>query len=475
MHHEQNLDGDWELKRQLAHKMIDDVFDFYSSIQNERVWNPLSEVNKAVLDQPLPQLPQDIGEIYEEFKEHIFPFYKGNIHPRFWAWVQGAGAPTCALADMLAAFMNPNTTIGEHAAMYVDEQVVKWSLEIMGFPATGHGLLTSGGSMANITALIVARNHALEVRENGLKNSPQQLTFYCSTETHSCVQKAIEIMGVGNNFLRKIPVSENYQIQIPLLQKAIETDLQNGYLPVAVIGNAATVNTAAIDDLNAIFDLCQQFGLWFHVDGAYGAPAKLVKEYEAQLGIISKAHSVAFDYHKWFSVPYEAGCVLVHDRAIMRSAFAISPAYLMQHDRGLVGGGESTNNYGMELSRSFKALKIWMHLKEHGIVKHAQIIEQNIHQIRYLETKIKAIPHFEILAPVSLNILCFRYNDGKSNEKKLESINREILLQLQEKGIATISPTILKGKYTLRVCNVNHRTTCRDFDLFIEAISDVKM
>lgn len=474
MLHEQNLDGNWEAKRKLAHQMIDDVFDFYSNIREERVWNPLSAEDKAFLNQPLPQQPQDLEIIYKEFKKHIFPYYKGNIHPRFWAWVQGAGAPTCALADMLAAFMNPNTTIGEHAAMYVDEQVIKWSLEIMNFPETGYGFLTSGGSMANITGLVVARNNILAgVRDKGLKNNTQQLTFYCSTETHSCIQKAVEIMGVGNNFLRKIPVNEAYQIQIPLLQKAIEEDLKNGFLPVAVIGNAATVNTAAIDDLNAIFEICEQYGIWFHVDGAFGAPAKLVKEYEAQLGIISKAHSVAFDYHKWFSVPYEAGCILVHDRAKMRNSFAISPAYLMQHDRGLVGGGESTNNYGMELSRSFKALKVWMHLKEHGIIKHAQIIEQNILQTRYLEAKIKAHPNLELLAPVSLNIVCFRYNDHKSGEKQLDIINREILLQLQEKGIATISPTILQGKYTLRVCNVNHRTTYEDLDLFLSQFDNI--
>jgi aromatic-L-amino-acid decarboxylase len=195
-HNYLNLDGDLEAKRKLAHQMIDDVFDFYGNINEEPVWKPLSKANKAFLDQKLPQEPQAIEDIYAEFKEHIFPFHKGNFHPRFWAWVQGAGTPTCSLADMLASFMNPNTTIGEHAAMYVDEQVIKWSLEIMDSPKTGHGLLTSGGSMANITGLLVARNNKVEsVREKGIQDSAQQLTFYCSTETHSCVQKAIEIMG----------------------------------------------------------------------------------------------------------------------------------------------------------------------------------------------------------------------------------------------------------------------------------------
>jgi aromatic-L-amino-acid decarboxylase len=186
-------------------------------------------------------------------------------------------------------------------------------------------------------------------------------------------------------------VNKNYQIDISLLKETIETDLKNGCYPVAVIGNAATVNTAAIDDLHAIYEVCQAYQLWFHVDGAFGAPAKLVAEYGAQLDIISKADSLAFDYHKWFSVPYEAGCILIKDKQKMRDSFAISPPYLMQHNRGLVGVGDSINNYGMELSRSFKALKVWMHIKEHGMIHHANIIEKTSIKVVIWKKKLKRI------------------------------------------------------------------------------------
>lgn len=339
---------------------------------------------------------------------------------------------------------------------------------MLGYPASASGILLSGGSMANITGLTVARNHAANVRGQGLKAFPQ-MVLYCSSETHSCNLKAAEVLGLGAEAVRKIGVNEHYQIDTYQLWDAIEQDLAAGFLPFCVIGNAGTVNTGAIDDLDAIATICQEFGLWFHVDGAFGALAKLTEEYANQLKAIEIADSVAFDFHKWMYVNYEVGCLLVKDREKHRAAFAYSPNYLTIHERGLAAGPESLNNYGLELSRGFKALKVWMSLKEHGIDKYRRMIRQNIAQCFYLASLIEKTENLELMAPVSMNIVCYRFNPGGMSDEVLNSMNKEILMQLQEQGIAAPSSTILNGNYVIRVANVNHRSTKADFEALVAA------
>jgi aromatic-L-amino-acid decarboxylase len=260
-----------------------------------------------------------------------------------------------------------------------------------------------------------------------------------------------------------------YQINIPELQQAIEKDLAAGLMPFCVVGNAGTVNTGAIDDLDAIAAICQKFKLWFHVDGAFGALAKLTDEYASALKAIELADSVAFDFHKWMYVNYEVGCLLVKDREKHRAAFALAPNYLTVHERGLAAGPESFNNYGLELSRGFKALKVWMSLKEHGMDKYRRLIRQNIAQCFYLGSLIEKEANLELMTPVSMNIVCYRFNPGGLSEEALHSINKELLMQLQEKGIAAPSSTILQGKYVIRVANVNHRSRKEDFEVLVKA------
>ena len=281
------------------------------------------------------------------------------------------------------------------------------------------------------------------------------------------------MLGLGADAVRKIAVNENYQIQIPALRQAIEEDQAAGLLPFCVIGNAGTVNTGAIDDLDAIASICQEFNLWFHVDGAFGALAKLTKEYANSLKAIEIADSVAFDFHKWMYVNYEVGCLLVKDREKHRAAFASAPNYLTIHERGLAAGPESLNNYGLELSRGFKALKVWMSLKEHGIEKYQRMIRQNIAQCFYLGSLIEQAENLELMAAVSMNIVCYRFNSGGLSDGELNSINKEILMQLQEKGIAAPSSTILHGKYVIRVANVNHRSRKEDFEALVEATANL--
>ncbi|MBK9257625.1 MAG: amino acid decarboxylase [Saprospiraceae bacterium] len=450
--------------------MLDDMIHYLKDIRHRPVWSEIPESAKYHLKQEIPQHGQSLENVYSEFKEHILPYTKGNIHPRFWAWVQGTGIPTAMLADMLASAMNPNVTIGEHAPMYADIQVVNWCKELMHFPPSASGLLVSGASMANLTALIVARNKKLKnVRQQGLHQYAAQPVMYCSTESHSCIQKAAEIIGIGAENIRRIKVKSDYKIDIVALHIQIEADLSAGYEPFCIVANIGTVNTGAIDSLDDLIKIARQFDLWLHADGAFGALAILVPEYFDQLSSLSEVDSVAFDLHKWMYMPYEAGCVLIKDADAHRESFAITPNYLSHHSKGLAAGPESYNNYGIELSRGFKALKIWMCIKEQGIVRFGKMIEQNILQARYLEKVVIENEYLEILAPVSLNIVCYRFVvPGMSNDS-LNSINKNICMELQTQGIASPSSTILHNIYAIRVAITNHRSKLEDFKVLVDA------
>ena len=475
---DQNLDPkDWEAMRALGHQMVDDLIDYWAGIREQKIWRPIPDEVKEVFDQPIPEQGRSPEEVYREFKENIFPYNKGNVHPRFFAWIQGTGTPMGTFGDLLASGMNPNTAIGEHSAMYVDRQVVNWCKELMNFPSEASGILVSGGSMANITALTVARNSFGEekIRQKGLKAASGQLLIYCSVETHSCIQKAAEIIGLGTDAVRKIGVNERFELDVQLLKAQLEEDLQVGFLPFCLVGTAGTVNTGAIDPMVELLEISREYGLWFHVDGAYGALGKLDPNYADALRAIEEADSLAFDLHKWLYVPYEVGCTLIRDAKKHRDSFAITPNYLLQEKRGLSGGLDSINNYGFELSRGFKALKVWMSIKEHGRAKYAAMIAQNNRHAAYLAELVEENPYLELTAPVSMSITCFRMIQPGWGEEALQALNKEILLRLQEEGIASPSSTILNGKYTLRIANVNQRTQREDMDLLVREVLRIGM
>ena len=463
--------------RALGHQMVDDLIDYWAGIREQKIWRPIPDEVKEVFDQPIPEQGQSPEEVYREFKQYIFPYNKGNVHPRFFAWIQGTGTPLGTFGDLLASGMNPNTAIGEHSAMYVDRQVVNWCKELMNFPSEASGILVSGGSMANITALTVARNSFGEekIRQKGLKAASGQLLIYCSVETHSCIQKAAEIIGLGTDAVRKIGVNERFELDVQLLKAQLEEDLQAGFLPFCLVGTAGTVNTGAIDPMAELLEISRAYGLWFHVDGAYGALGKLDPNYADALRAIEEADSLAFDLHKWLYVPYEVGCTLIRDSKKHRDSFAITPNYLLQEKRGLSGGLDSINNYGFELSRGFKALKVWMSIKEHGRAKYAAMIAQNNRHAAYLAELVEENPNLELTAPLSMSITCFRMIQPGWGEEALQALNKEILLRLQEEGIASPSSTILNGKYTLRIANVNQRTQREDMDLLVREVLRIGM
>lgn len=449
----------WNDIKTLGYQIIDDMVDYLKNIGDRPAWTPIPQEVKEEFKKPLPQTGTDIFTIYNEFKQNILPYPAGNIHPKFFAWVQGTGTPMGAFADLLAGIMNNNAAIGDQSAMYVDKQVINWCKELMNYPADGSGILVSGGSIANITGLIVARNTMIADAKNaGIYAANGKLTAYCSVETHNCLGKAAEMIGIGSEQLRKIPVDSRFQIDVETLKNKIREDKANGFIPFCIIGNAGTVNTGAIDPLEDLLKIAREENTWFHIDGAFGALAKLSPAYQDQLKAIEQADSVAFDLHKWMYMQYEVGCVLFKDAAAHRAAFATAVNYLTAHERGLAGGPETISNYGMELSRGFKALKVWMSLKEHGREKYRDMITQNINQAFYLGDQIKQLAQLELMAEVTMNVVCFRFNPGSLDVEQLNILNKELLMRMHEAGIAAPSYTLLNGNYVIRAAITNHRT-----------------
>jgi len=467
---EQSLDpANWDELKSTGHTMVDDMIDFLQNIRNQPVWQRPPQKVKEHFNALLPVGPKNLNEVYDEFKQNILPYYTGNIHPRFWGWVMGTGTPQAMLYEMLATGLNSNVGIGDVAPMHVDRQVLDWCKEMIGFPKEASGSLVSGASVANLNAIIVARNTAdTKIRKQGLSPN-KKLVMYASSEAHSCIQKAAGIIGIGEDAVRKVRVNEDYEMDTVHLERLIEQDKYDGHLPFCVVANVGTINTGAIDPIGKIFWICAKQNLWLHIDGAFGALLKLLPEYNSELNFMEFADSIAFDLHKWMSVPFEAGVVIVRDADAHRHSFALQPEFISSQEGGIAFGPELTSNFGFELSRNFKALKVWMNLKEHGIEKFATIIRQNVEQAKYLSQLVQESEVLELMAPVNTNIVCFRYNPSEPGID-LNWLNKQILIALQENGIAVPSSTKLNGDFCLRIGNVNHRSVKRDFEILVDEV-----
>jgi aromatic-L-amino-acid/L-tryptophan decarboxylase len=466
---EETLDPeDWSAALELTHRIVDDCVGYLRDIRDRPVWQEMPAKVKAFFNAPAPEAPTPLADVYREVADNVMPYPMGNVHPRFWSWYMGSANFAGALGDFLAAVQGSNLGGGNHAAALLDQQVIGWFKSIIGFPASASGTLVSGGSMANIIGLTVARNvkAGVDVRENGVAAMEKPLRFYGSDQLHSCHRKAMELLGLGNRALRRIPTGSDLRIDLAALRAAIAEDREAGRLPACVIATAGTVNTGAIDDLEALAALAAQENLWLHVDGCIGALIAIAPQNSHLVAGIEKADSIALDPHKWVHAPFEAGCALVRDAFLHRNAFAVTPEYLESTPRGLAAAAW-LNDYGLQTTRGFSALKIWMALKEHGVEKFGRLIDQNIAQGRYLGALIEAEPILEMISPPVINIVCFRYRPKGMGSDGLKALNIEIMLRLQEEGIASLSDTTVHGEHCLRVAINNHRTRRDDLDLLV--------
>ena len=462
----------WDEMSELAHRMVDDAISYLKNVRERPVWRQVPDEIAEHFKDPVPLKPTSADEVYQQFLEDVFPYPVGNVHPRFWAWYMGSGTIFGALGEFMASIMNPNSKGGNQVSTILEEQVINWIKEMVGFPSEASGILVSGSSMAAIIGLTVARNTlaGFDVRVDGLQECTDRMTMYASSEIHSSNQKAIELLGLGSRNFRRVPVKSDYAMDLEALKATIATDRSEGYRPLCVIGSAGTINTGAIDDLNAIADLCEQENMWFHVDGAIGAVGVLAQHIKPLLSGMERADSIAMDLHKAMHIPFEAGCALVRSKKAHRNAFTLTPEYLARDTRGLAAGELWFSDYGLQLSRQFRALKVWMSIKEHGLERFGRMIDRNVAQAHYFGQLVENDPEMELLAPIGMDIVCFRFNPGGLDDTALNSLNKDILVELQEQGIAAPSYTTLNGRYCLRIAIANHRSRLEDFDVLAREV-----
>ena len=444
--------------------MLDDIFNELAGIRQEPVWQPMPDSVRGAWDQPLPHAGLPMAEVYDEYRRLLVPYVVGNRHPRFFGWVHGAGTAVGVLAEMLAAGLNANCGGRDHAPIACEQQVIRWAARMLGLPQEASGLVLTGTSMANLVAVIIARHAAASgtaMRDDG--SGGPQLTAYASTAVHLCVGRAIDITGLGSASLRLVPCDPSGAMDIAALRVAIAADRDRNLLPFLVVGTAGTVDTGAIDDLTQMAQVCEEHRLWFHVDAAFGAIAMLSPVLRPLLTGIERANSVAFDFHKWAQVPYDAGCIVVRDPAAHQAAFAHEAAYLRRETRGLAAGRPWPVDLGPELSRGFRALKVWMTVKAYGTDRLGEVAARCCALARRLASAIDDEPLLELMAPVRLNIVCFRYHPGD------DAFQATIAADLQELGQVVLSTTTITGRTVLRAAFVNHRSDEGDADAVIRA------
>lgn len=432
---------------------------------------PASQI-RAIMDQTLPEHGTEVDAIVDFIEENILPYPLGNNHPRFFSRVIGAGAPVGAIADMVATGLNIGVAGAAKAAIGLEHCVNRWLMELIGFPTEGSmGLLTSGGSLANLTGIAVARhwaarNDGWNMRAEGLQGGRPAFTLYASAEAHLCISKSVELLGIGSANLRSVPTDRAYAMDTAALEAAVAADRAAGHRPFCVVASAGTVNTGAIDPFDRIADLCAAEDLWFHIDGAYGALGVLDPAAAPRFAGMARADSLALDPHKWLSVPIECGCALVRDRGLQHETFNYVAPYL-QMER-IAGGDELPLpfEYGVELSRGFRGLKAWATLMHLGRAGLREKISRNNAVAHHLLRAIESAPDLELVAPAPLSIVCFRFAPPgwPGDAAALDALNKAINDRINADGDLFFTPTILEGRYALRVCIIHYGTSEADVE-----------
>jgi aromatic-L-amino-acid/L-tryptophan decarboxylase len=456
--------------RDWGNSVIRLMADYLGGLRDRRVYGHMSSREiRDRLDAALPTKGSDFDDLLKVFRETIIPFSRQNAHPRMFGYVQSPGTPLAAFADLLASMLNANLTVWRSAPAPVEMErlTIDWIRQILGFDAEAGGLFVSGGSMANLAAIAAARQ--------AKDDSSGRLRIYASSETHFSITKAAALLGIGRENVRHVAVAERFKIRVDDLVGKITADLEAGHVPFCVVANAGTVNTGAVDPLSQIRDVADRFQLWMHVDGSYGALAVLAESARKLFAGIERADSVALDPHKWLYLPVDVGCVIYREPQIARAAFAHEAEYTRiiseEADEAFAFW-----DYGPELSRRFRALKVWMLLKGVGLDRLSEAIESNLACARYLESMVRASDDFEMAAPVELSIFCFRHVPVQLRSESAEAIdafNERLLIALQRDGSSYLSNATLAGRFGLRGCVLNYRTTLRDMEILLDDLRRV--
>jgi aromatic-L-amino-acid/L-tryptophan decarboxylase len=465
--------------RDFGHQVVDLIAEHLTRLPERAVFRPVPrDVIDSFAQEAAPEAGLEPSAVLADFAERIEPYPFGNGHPRFFGWINSPPDAIAIFAEALAAAMNPSVAGGNHAAVYVERAVIGWFRTLLGFPSDSMGLLVSGSSMANLTALAVARHTAarkagIDIRAAGLQGGGPRFVVYVSQEGHSSLQKAIELLGIGSDNVRRIAVDPHSdQMRLSELEASLVRDRSAGHIPMAVVASAGTTNTGAIDPLAELADLCAAHDVWLHVDGAYGAPAILTDRYRAILAPLARADSVAVDPHKWLYVPVEAGFVLVRSGAAMRDAFSLVPPYLRTDDSlDGAGGPPWFSEFGFQQTRGFRALKVWMALKHRGWDGYRALIEHDLALADGLVEQIQAAPDLELLAR-GLSVVCFRLAPAAlgGQSEQLDELNRRVVAAVQMSGQAFLTGTTVHGQYALRVCIVNPRSTPVDVERLVSLV-----
>ncbi len=481
-----SLDISDEERRALAEEFVSLSDEYFSSVADRRVFPQTSgETIARQFDTPPPFEAAPLESLIDDCRA-IIEGSRHNGHPRFFGYVASPSTPPGAFADLLASTFNPSVTSWRSApaAAQIERTVVRWLGALIGYDENSVGLLTSGGSMANLTALLIAHRAKTDrpVAQEGVAN--ERMTIYVSDQVHMSIPKAADVLGLGQKSVRVIPTDERFCFDAKALEEAIQVDRKNNLKPFCVVASAGTAASGALDPLAEIADVARRHDLWFHIDGAYGAPAAMVGECKAMFAGLELADSVSLDPHKWLYTPVDCGCLLLRDPAAARKPFVAEGEYVKVHETAELESFAFWD-YGIELSRRFRALKVWLTLRYYGARRIAEAIREDMAMAKYMAERVEADPEFELLAPVQLSICCFRYlpkswreqlemaNNEDEREKLNSQINRlneRIMHRVQRGGQAYLSNAMLRGKFALRACIINFRTTRADIDITLAAV-----
>ncbi|MEP6597220.1 MAG: pyridoxal-dependent decarboxylase [Ginsengibacter sp.] len=465
--------------RKIGYRLIDSIADFIDGIKEKPVTTGESPKQlQAILgNESLPENGVPAEGLFSRATDLLFNHSLLNGHPNFFGYITSSAAPVGALADMLAAAVNPNVgaNILSPMATEIEKQTIKWLAEFIGISPSYGGILVSGGNMANFTAFLAARTVKApkNIKEDGISNNTQKLTVYCSKSTHTWIEKAVVLFGLGTKAIRWIDTCTDNKMDNTALEQTIKADIENGCKPLMIIGTAGDVSTGAVDDLKDIAAICKRYDLWFHVDGAYGIPAAVIPGLKDLFEGIEEADSIALDPHKWLYSPLEAGCTLVKDPNHLIETYSSHPVYynFSNDDEPYT---QNYYEYGFQNSRGFRALKIWIALQQVGRTGYIKMIGEDIQLSKLLFELANTHPELEAITQ-SLSIATFRYTplrsyDNEDKEAYLNKLNEALLNDLQHGREVFLSNAVINGKYCLRCCIVNFRTSEKDIREVIEIV-----